>query len=70
MKQVNENARLLSLALAASYIGIGRNNARAWLEEINAARRFGARVVYDRRVIDKALDDMAKQPATQGAANK
>lgn len=51
--------RLLSAREAAAYIGQGTTNARVWLESIGARRNFGRRVVYDKVVIDRAIDEMA-----------
>ncbi len=56
-----EAARLLSLPAAAAYLGIGRNNARSFCEEIGAVRRIGSRVLFDKQAIDKALDDMGSK---------
>ncbi len=56
-----EGARLLSLPAAAAYLGIGRNNARSFCEEIGAVRRIGSRVMFDKQSIDAALDAMGKE---------
>lgn len=49
--------RLLSVREGADYAGVGLNTFRAWAEQIGAVRRIGSRVLYDRNVIDAALDD-------------
>lgn len=51
-----ENVRLLSLTEAQLYCGLGRNTTRKWCEEIGAVRRIGSRVLYDRVVIDNAIN--------------
>ena len=51
-----KSKRLLNLEEACSYISQGRTKGREWLNSINARVRFGRRVVYDKIVIDKALD--------------
>lgn len=48
--------RLLSLPEAAEYVGLGRNTARSYFEEIGAITVFGRRKVIDRRVVDADLD--------------
>lgn len=60
---VNENAekRLLSIAEAAQYIGQGETRTRSYMEEIGAVRKMGRRVLFDRAVIDRALDELAEQ---------
>ena len=50
--------RLLNIDEAAAYVGQGRNSARQFFEEIGAIRRFGRRVLFDKKVIDAALDQM------------
>lgn len=50
------NKRLLDTREACSYIGMGRINTRRFMDEIGATRRFGKRVLFDRTVIDEALN--------------
>ncbi len=57
---INEK-RLLSIGEAAAYIGLGTSRARVWLDHIKAERRLPeapTRLLYDRAVIDRALDEM------------
>ena len=49
--------RLLNIREAAAYIGQGVTKTRAWADSIGAKRKFGSRALYDRRVIDNALDN-------------
>lgn len=51
-----ENVRLMSLTETQLYCGLGRNTTRKWCEEIGAVRRIGSRVLYDRVVIDNAIN--------------
>ena len=44
------------------YTGLGRNKAREFCESIGATVRIGRRVLYDKTVIDAALDAMNKSP--------
>ena len=54
-----ENKRMLGIDEAAEYIGMGKNHTRSWMDEIGATRKFGRRVLFDRRIIDAALDGMS-----------
>ena len=49
--------RLMSLSEAAAYIGQGATKTREWAESIGAKKKFGSRALYDRRIIDEALDN-------------
>ena len=51
-------ARLMSREQGASYTGLGRTRFTDWARSIGAERRFGRRVLFDRQVIDAALDKM------------
>ena len=45
--------RLLSINEATVYLGIGRNSALKFLEDIGAKRQIGRRVLYDKNTIDE-----------------
>ena len=49
--------RLLNIEELMEYTGIGRNNARLYAERIGALRKVGKRYLYDRKIIDEALDN-------------
>ncbi len=49
--------RLLSVKGLCAYIGMGQTKAEAWAREHGALIRIGRRVLYDRVVIDKAIDE-------------
>lgn len=58
---VNNNLaeiRMLSLRQSADYMGVGINTARKLGKEIGAIRHYGRRVVLDKNVIDKYLDNL------------
>lgn len=59
-KEVNqiENKRLLSISDVCLYVGLGKNTARVYMDEIGATRKIGSRVLFDKVIIDKALDNM------------
>lgn len=48
--------RLLSITELTHYTGLGRTKAREWAKEIGAVRKIGTRALYDKHVIDAALD--------------
>ena len=56
---INEK-RMLSIKEVCSYIGQGETNARRYMDEIGATRKFGRRVLFDKTVIDTALDKMGE----------
>ena len=53
-----EEKRLLNIKEVCSYIGVGQTRARCYMEEIGATRRFGRRVLFDKKVIDNAINNM------------
>ncbi|MBQ3392857.1 MAG: hypothetical protein IJG52_05555 [Lachnospiraceae bacterium] len=53
--------RLLTIDEVCSYTSMGRSFCREWLKEHNAVRKISGKMVrYDRKIIDQALDAMAK----------
>ena len=52
----NIEPRLLSMAELKAYTGLGKTKAREWADSIGATRKIGRRALYDKRVIDAALD--------------
>lgn len=60
-----QNIRLLSADEGAAYMGIGKTAFRAYAVKIGAVRRFGRRVLYDKRVLDSAIDEMATPTAVK-----
>ena len=50
--------RLIGIDELASYLGLGRNSALRFGEEVGAVRRIGRRTLYDRRIIDNAIDKL------------
>ena len=38
------------------YTGLGKTKARTWAESIGAVRKIGTRALFDKQVIDAALD--------------
>ncbi len=50
--------RMLSEKEAQEYIGLKRVKCREFGESIGCVKRIGRRVLYDRFIIDKALDSI------------
>lgn len=50
--------RMLNAAELQNYVGLGRHKAREFAESIGAMRRYGGRVLFDRKALDEALDNM------------
>lgn len=53
-----KDTRLLNVQELMSYIGTGRNTAVAFGKEHGALVRIGSRTLFDKVVIDKALDQI------------
>ena len=59
--KVNTNEiRLMSIDEAAIYVGLGRTATRVWVEEIGAIKRFGKRLLVDKKIVDAAIDAMGE----------
>lgn len=50
--------RMLDVKQLANYMGIGTSNARIVGEEMGALKRIGRRVLYDKKIVDKYLDEL------------
>lgn len=55
-----KNKRLLNAREICVYTGLGRTQARQFMDQIGATRKFGGRVLFDKTVIDAALDKMGE----------
>lgn len=55
-----DEKRLLSWGEGTAYTGLGRTTFRSWADEIGATRKYGTRVLFDRKVIDEAIDQMTE----------
>lgn len=53
-----EQKRLLSIDEVATYTGLGKTRARGLMDEIGATVKYGTRVLFDKKVIDAAIDNM------------
>ena len=50
--------RLLNIKEVCIYTGIGQTRARQYMDKIGATKQFGRRVLFDKNVIDSALDEI------------
>lgn len=55
---VTGETRLMDTEELRAYTNLGRNNAMKLGEEIGAKVKIGKRVLWDRRKIDKYLDEL------------
>ena len=53
------NKRLLSLKEFEEYVGLGKTLGIPWAKKIGAVKRIGRRLLFDRVVIDRGIDDLA-----------
>ena len=58
-----EGKRLFTEADGMNYVGLHRSKFRKWAAGIGAVRHIGRRVLYDRIVIDRAIDAMQADPS-------
>lgn len=57
--------RLLTEAEAMCFVGLRRTKFRQWAAEIGAVRHIGRRVLYDRVVLNRAVDELADAACNQ-----
>lgn len=64
-----ENARLLTLAEACIITGMGKTRCRQFCDKWGATRILSPRMVrYDRKTIDRVLDEMESAAVTDETA--
>ena len=57
-KLTSTEKRLLSATELCTYLSLGRNRAIEFGKRIGAEKKVGRRRLYDKKVIDQALDEM------------
>ena len=55
-----QDARMLTCEQGMNFTGMGRNSFRKFCDEINATRRFGRMVRYDKELIVREFDRMSQ----------
>lgn len=63
MDYIYQGKRLMNLEEFLKYTSMGRVRGKAWAKEIGAMKHIGRRVVFDRVVIDRVLDEMDTKEA-------
>lgn len=58
MDYIYQGKRLMNLEEFLKYTSMGRVRGKAWAKDIGVMKHIGRRVVFDRVVIDRALDEM------------
>ena len=54
----NHEIRLMGIEQLCAYIGLGKTAAAEWGKRIGANVKLGKRSLYDKRIVDKAIDEM------------
>lgn len=49
--------RMLNIKEVCVYTGMGQTRARQYMDEIGATKQFGRRVLFDKTIIDSALNE-------------
>ena len=57
--------RLLTEAEAMCFVGLRRTKLRQWAKDVGAVRHIGRRVLYDRVVLDRAVDELSNAACNQ-----
>lgn len=55
---VNAEARMMDLNALTAYLSLGRNKAAEFGKECGAEKHIGRRCLYDKRIIDEAIDQI------------
>ena len=57
-KTQSNEVRMLGVDALCEYISMGKTKATEFGEKCGAKRRIGKRVLYDKRIVDKVLDEL------------
>lgn len=58
IKEFNAEKRLLDVSETCAYLNLGRNKGVEFAKSVGAERKIGRRCLYDKKVLDQALDKM------------
>ena len=58
VKAVGKETRMLDVDDLCAYLNMGKTKATEFGEKCGAKRRIGKRALYDKRIIDQALDEL------------
>ena len=53
-----DNRRFLNMKEVPAYTSLGVTRATQLAKECGAVKRYGKRILVDRKILDKALDDL------------
>ncbi len=53
-----EFKRLMNVSELCEYISMGKSRAVTWGKAIGAEKRIGRRLLFDRVIVDKAIDEL------------
>ena len=56
--KMNYDKRLLSIDEASQYIGRSWLTTRKFCDAIGATRKFGTRLLFDKKIIDERIDEL------------
>lgn len=57
-KKKESETRMLDVNALCAYISMGKTRATEFGERCGAKRKMGKRTLYDKRIIDRALDEL------------
>lgn len=58
IKTKESETRMLDVNALCEYISMGKTRATEFGEKCGAKRKMGKRTLYDKRIIDRALDEL------------
>lgn len=58
VKAKESETRMLDVNALCAYISMGKTRATEFGEKCGAKRKIGKRTLYDKRIIDRALDEL------------
>lgn len=53
--------RMMNIEELCEYIGMGKTYTSKWAKEHGLARKIGRRILYDKVLVDKLIDDLNKE---------
>ena len=58
IKKTEAEVRMLDVNALCAYLSMGKTRATEFGENCGAKRKLGKRTLYDKRIIDKAIDEL------------
>ncbi len=63
-KQGKNEVRMLDAQGLCDYLSMGKTRATEYAEKWGAKRKLGKRTLYDKKIIDKVLDELESEEET------